>query len=372
MRQIYSTFLFLLLFPVFSTAQFQQDVLPNLEGQELILELVKQYKPGSILSYGEARDTLYAKIYNRNDTIYCVYSGYGIYLPPNTDPTDFLLMNGSDDGINTEHTYPQSKGAGQGNPKSDMHHLFPARAEVNSARSNYPFSEINDTETDVWFFDDFGTTLIPSTNKDSYSELFNPSNFSDRRFEPREDHKGNVARAIFYFYTMYRSEANAADPFYFDLMRETLCEWHFLDPVDSLEWAQNFLKANYQDGRPNPYILDCTLPERTFCLDYPLTCFPLAAEEMEPFYSTKVEAFPNPVFDEVMLNFKLDRSAAVSIELFDLLGNRLLSLPERSFEKGEAKYPIELGTLPSGMYIASLRFTSRNGEKSTASIRLIK
>jgi endonuclease I len=360
------------LFPALLSAQYQQDVLPGLDGQELNLELVKQYKPATVLGYGQARDTLYSKIYNRNDTIYCVYSGYGIYLPPNTDPTDFLLMGGSDNGINTEHTYPQSKGAGEGNPRSDMHHLFPARAAVNSARSNYPYAEIPDNETDVWYYKDFSTTQPPPTNRDSYSEVYEPANFPDRRFEPREDHKGNVARAVFYFYTMYRSEANAADPFYFDLMRETLCEWHFLDPVDSLEWAQNFLKATYQDGRPNPFILDCTLPERSYCSDLPYTCFPISTQQPEALLVPELKASPNPFFADTRLDFQLDQPASAQLELFDLLGNRIASFPKKHFQKGEASWPLTLDFLPPGAYLARLLLSSGQGANQLLSVQLNK
>ena len=64
------------------------------------------------------------------------------------------------------------------------------------ARADFPFAEIPDNETDTWYYLTLTLNTIPSSNIDLYSERRNGF------FEPREDHKGNVARAMFYFYTM--------------------------------------------------------------------------------------------------------------------------------------------------------------------------
>lgn len=364
--------LFTLLFlSLHGFAQYQVPVFPDLEGQELILELVKEYKPATVLTYGEARDTLYSKIYKRNDSVYCVYSGYALYLPPDTDPSTYLLMGGSNLGINTEHTYPQSKGAGEGNARSDMHHLFPARAGVNAARSNYPFAEIPDDETDTWYYGVLEQPFVPSSNIDLFSEAFIPPTFEERRFEPREDHKGNVARAIFYFYTMYRSEANAADPFYFSGMRETLCDWHFLDPVDSLEWVQNYQKATYQDGRPNPFILDCSLPERTYCSDLPLSCLtntqvPNRIENLE------IQAFPNPTTGSANLSFFVETTGTVSLEVSSILGKSVQYSINQLVHPGKQTLMIDLADTPSGIYLVKIRLTTPSGSLNTGYVTLIK
>lgn len=358
MLERFITLSLIVFFALVAKGQYQIPVLPELDGQELILELVKEYKPATVLSYGEARDTLYSKIYKRNDSVYCVYSGYALYLPPNTDPSTFLLSGGSEDGINAEHTYPQSKGAGNGNARSDMHHLYPARAGVNSARSNYPFAEIPDNETDTWFFNDYDQPFIPSSNIELYSEVYLPATFEERRFEPREDHKGNVARAIFYFYTMYRSEANAADPFYFSGMRETLCDWHFLDPVDSLEWVQNYQKAAYQDGRPNPFILDCSLPERSYCADLPLSCL-TAINEPNKSRELTLKAYPNPTYQIVHLTVSLPISSYIAIDVFNILGEKVMEIPPFYGEAGDTSMPVDIEALPAGLFFFEVKASSQ-------------
>ncbi|MDV7400839.1 endonuclease, partial [Arthrospira platensis SPKY1] len=84
-------------------------------------------------------------------------------------------------------------------------------------------------------------------------------------FEPREAVKGAIARAMFYFYTMYREEADAADPDFFRQQVQTLCQWHRQAPPDARELARTRAIARHQDGKPNPFVLDASLAERAFC-----------------------------------------------------------------------------------------------------------
>lgn len=234
----------------------QTTLFPGLTGEELIDSLRANYKPATVLSYNQARDTMYAKIFNVDDSLSGAYSDFTIYLDPMADPT----TDAGAKGINTEHTWPQSKGAGSGNPRSDMHHLFPSKATVNSARANYPFAEIDDTDTDFWYRKDISTSTTPTQFIEEYSEL----DTDVQTFEPREDQKGNSARAIFYFYTIYRDEAVAGDPLFFDLQKDVLFAWHFLDNVDATELTRTNLIANYQDGKPNPFVIDTSLVRRAY------------------------------------------------------------------------------------------------------------
>ncbi len=230
----------------------QQSIFPNLTGQQLIDSLRAYYKPSSVLSYDEARDVMFSVIDNYNDSVSCVYSGYTIYIDPSQDPS----TDAYNKDMNTEHTWPQSYGADAGFARSDLHHLFPARAEVNSSRSNDPFKDIPDTQTDKWWRDDYYLTTIPVQNIDEYSEKDN-----DGWFEPREDHKGNAARAIFYIYTMYKEQLDTS---FFELQKNTLRTWHYLDPADSREMERNNRIAPYQDNKLNPFILDSTLVRRAY------------------------------------------------------------------------------------------------------------
>ena len=312
-----------------------QEIYPNLSGEALLEALVDDYKTSYVLDYGEARDVMYGEIYNVNDTVYCVYSGHSIYLPQNVDPSTHLYMSASTNGINCEHTYPQSKGADEdnGNPHSDMHHLFPVRTGVNTARGNSPFAEIQDNEAASWYHKTLITNNIPTVNKDAYSERKNDY------FEPREDHKGNVARAVFYFYTMYESEALAADPLFFEAQRETLCDWHLADPIDDLEIDRTYQIAGYQDDIPNPFVIDETLALRTYCSPFTVSTS-ADLENVKPLISF----YPNPVADFLTVEL----SGTHDLLLTDIVGRKLQDI------RFENQATIDFSQLEKGIYVLYL------------------
>ncbi len=285
-----------------------QEIYSGLYGNELREAVVTDYKTSYVLNYGEARDVMYGEIYNINDTVYCVYSGHALHLPQSVDPSTHLYMSASTNGINCEHTYPQSKGASNGNAHSDLHHLFPVRTGVNTARGNSPFAEIQDNQTSSWYYKTIVEDDIPSVNKEAYSER------RSGYFEPREDHKGNAARAIFYFYTMYKAEALAADPSFFEEQKETLCDWHLADPADELEIDRTYQIAGYQDDLPNPFVIDETLVFRSYCSPFIVSISP-ELESVEP----SISIFPNPVADLLTVEF----SGAHDLLLTDILGRKL-------------------------------------------------
>lgn len=302
------------------SAQYDhQAVLPGLSGNALLEQLVLEYKPATVLDFGDSKDTLYGTIYNLHDSVRCVYSGHTLYLEPGSDPSQAVYLNGSNDGINAEHTYPRSKGADSGNARSDLYNLFPTRLQVNGDRGNLPFGEIPDQETDFWYWKDDKQSNIPGENIDAYSEI------TESFFEPREDHKGNVARAIFYFVTMYAEQVAAADPNYFEPMREDLCNWHYADPVDSLEWIRNYLIASYQSDRPNPFILDCSLAGRTYCdyIDDACTAVPVQKSIKAGEIRGIQLLYPNPFEDRIRIK-TANEVKIIKLEMYDFLGKKVV------------------------------------------------
>ena len=252
---------FLLLSSQFTLSFGQRILFPNLEGPQLAAALIENYKPEFVLDYKEAREVIYTELYNEDGRVYCVYSEYSLPCAPDEEnPILKLQKLGFVKSMITEHSYPRSKGAKYGNAKSDMHHLFPARLGVNVARRNYPFAEIDDDQTEKWYYKDKSLRKIPEEDKDLYCES------ADELFEPPEAFKGNIARAVFYFYTMYEDEALTEDPDFFEFQRETLLKWHQQDPVDDAELRRTRQIAPYQSDKPNPFILDPTLVRRIYGL----------------------------------------------------------------------------------------------------------
>lgn len=244
-----------LIYLLFSTVLVGLEPPENLVGKDLRDWFrINYYQSKRIyLNYNEARIFMYGFIDNRDGSLECVYSGYRILLPYGTKTT-------FPDPINCEHTIPQSyfKIAGEKEMmKTDLHHLFPVLKRWNSTRSNHPYSEIDDSLTTKWMTRDIDTKSIPLEEIDSYSEYFN------RSFEPREEHKGNVARAIFYFYTVYNHENVVSMEDLIDV--EILLTWHVVDPVDDAEKSRNDKIERYQGNR-NPYI---DFPESAIRAFYP-------------------------------------------------------------------------------------------------------
>ena len=230
---------------------------PNLEGTELLKAVAREYTPEQTLGYRRGRDILYTKIDNHDGILKGIYTDYAIKLDPNSSEPRRLAYQ---QDINAEHIYPQSKGA-NGSAKSDLHSLFPSRVYVNSRRGNNPFAEINDSRTEDWFRLDQQQETIPTAFINEYSET------TKTAFEPRESKEGDVARAMFYFYTIYRYKADAVDAGFFPEQQETLCQWNLADPVDDEEITRSHLIAEYQ-GNENPFVIDSTLASRTYCSSY--------------------------------------------------------------------------------------------------------
>jgi len=258
MKDVIMIFKFFFLILMLVSMVTAQSIFPGQSGQQLLDNLVSNYKPSSVLGYDDARDKLYGIIYNENDYVECVYTGYTVYIPYD-DPDPRGWANSASPILNCEHTWPKSKGAEGGLAESNMHHLYPTNGDANAARGSLPFEEIDDQQTDRWWKDISYITSIPQTEIDAYSE-----ELTGNSFEPREEHKGNVARAMFYFYTMYKAEADAADPTFFTIQKNILKQWHYVDPADASEISRTNQIAGYQDSKVNPYVLDSTLVRRAF------------------------------------------------------------------------------------------------------------
>jgi hypothetical protein len=325
-------------------AQGFQILFPGLSGPELVDSVASRYRPNTVLDYANARDTLYAKVLALDDdSLRCIYSGHTLYLDPAQDPTQYIYQGGGTNGMNTEHAYPQAKGAADGNARSDMHHIYPTRIAVNEARGNSPYTEIPDAQTQKWFIRNQLFTSIPSSNIDAYAEQRTDA------FEPRESAKGDVARSVFYFYTMYRAQANLADSAFFELQRNALCPWAAQDPADSSELIKTWRIAPYQDGKPNPFVVDCTLAYRCWCPEVPPNCLVNASEPM----LVPVRLWPNPARE--WIHFESKNGEPVNIQIIDLTG-RLEGATSAPSTQGT----IAIQSTPPGLYWVLVRDLSGN------------
>lgn len=213
---------------------------------ELIAELHRAASEGQhALDYNEARRYLLGQIDLQSDgedfyikDVYCqkIYShrewGDKSSIGPGLIPHSSVL--------NTEHTWPQSRFSShfpKGIQKSDLHHLFPSDPKMNSARGNHKFAELE------------GVTkpLVCSA-----SRLAKTS--EGLRFEPPVEHRGNVARALFYFSIRYKINIDEDEEVF-------LKKWHQEDPVDTEELRRHDRIAEVQGNR-NPFVVDPYLVEK--------------------------------------------------------------------------------------------------------------
>lgn len=170
------------------------------------------------LGYTGARRKLFGPIDAKDGLVECIYTGQKVKT--NGQIPDHTIMN-------TEHVWPQSRGA-TGIAKSDLNHLLPTMSEANNRRSSHFFGNVQ-----------------RSTWSEGGSSLGDDSSGKER-FEPRDVSKGNIARAMFYFAIMYQKPI-ASDE------EAVLRQWHKSDPVDATERARNDKVAQAQGSR-NPFI----------------------------------------------------------------------------------------------------------------------
>ncbi|KAA3604173.1 MAG: choice-of-anchor D domain-containing protein [Calditrichaeota bacterium] len=201
----------------------------DLSGQSLYNALFNLVDNHNNLGYTNARKKMYTDYDNFQDSLECVYTGRKIYHDSGCDcnpsasaPTFF----------NAEHTWPQSQGA-SGTAKSDMNHLFPTDATSNSQRGSYPFGDV--VSNISW--NQGGSKKGDNSNGATV-------------FEPRDVHKGDCARAMFYFALRY---GNPNDYISVENQEDVLRQWHTFDPVSTKEINRNNGIEVYQNTR-NPFI----------------------------------------------------------------------------------------------------------------------
>ncbi len=195
----------------------------NLKGTALIHWLANFVQPHTSLTYSEARNLMWGEIDNFGGEVECIYTGRKVIASgiPNANETNF----------DTEHTWPQSLGAKQEPPKSDLFHIRPTYRPANNKRANTPF----------------GYVLSGVSYEDGGSKLGIGKN-NTLVFEPRDIVKGDIARGMYYFAVCYNNPTN-----YIDSQEEDLKQFAINDPVDAKEMARNDAIFKYQHNR-NPFI----------------------------------------------------------------------------------------------------------------------
>ena len=253
------------------------------------------YYANTMIYSFEARDTTLDR-----RVVTCVYSGENkIY----TEPFDW-----SSNGYSREHTYCHSWMPT--NPAtllpeySDYHHLFPTNLnDVNIVRSNNALGIVVNV-TSTYLGSKYGTDANGQTV-----------------FEPRDEHKGDAARAMMYEAICYTtiSGNSWALPSYQN--QYLLKQWHFQDPPDNWEIARNDFIDSLQNNR-NPFV--DSIDYACFVNFSNMTYEPLACEaSINELLNNGFITYPNPSKDEI--NLHVDATTISSYQIIDFQGRVVLS-----------------------------------------------
>ena len=171
--------------------------------------------------------------------------------------------------IDREHVWPKSLGNfGENAPAgTDLHHLILADSKNNQAgHSNYPYGNVNPNN-----YDPIATYMGDFTGKRG-TITYQGKTFTV--YEPQDEDKGDIARAMFYMVARYSSYTSSSDPYLkltndgslinsrtsstsnpgYGGLLNTLLEWHELDPVSDYEIRRNNLIYNNAQFNRNPFI----------------------------------------------------------------------------------------------------------------------
>ncbi len=254
----------------------------NTANSTFVSDLQALINPHTSIFYGNYDETM-VRLFEARDTtngqrvLSCVYSGENYVY---SEPFGWAYMS-------REHTYchawmPTNPADNPELPEyDDQHHLFPAQFEnANQVRLDYPLGEV----------------VTPSV---TYLDCKLGMNANGKLvFEPRDAHKGDAARALFYMATTYNGVSGHnwglpnTSTRYQD--QNVLRKWHYQDPPSSYEKARNEFLDSLQGNR-NPFI---DHPEYACYINFQTMEY--IAGATEPCSTTNV-GFEEAILNELMI-----------------------------------------------------------------------
>lgn len=190
--------------------------------------------------------------YEFDNTILDIYSEF----PSGADNYNYTYStnqcgNYSSEGdcYNREHLVPQSSFSEASPMKNDIHHVYPTDGYVNGGRGSFPFGEVQTASNTYQNGSQKGTSAVLG--------------YSGTVFEPIDEFKGDIARALLYFAVRYQNDVDTYTSF--DMFNGTedqvfqtwaidlLLDWHNVDPVSQKEIDRNDTAYNFQ-GNANPFV----------------------------------------------------------------------------------------------------------------------
>lgn len=267
------------------------------------------------------------------------------------------------DVLSREHSWPHSWMPTfpdeEGLEYSDVHNLFPVHQDnANAVRSNRPLGEV---------------VSVQSTFGDAQ---YGDNAVGQRVYEPRDQQKGDAARAIFYMAVKWNGTGGTwelPNPIDFIVQygqdQDVLKQWHWQDPPDAWEIARNdFIES--EQGNRNPFVDSvnwvCYIDFET--LTYigeqtaPCTVTPDGIEEqLEGDFSIS----PNPTEGVAALNLNLKEAQQLTVNVVDITG-RSVSTRTKNFNIGNSREMLDFSGLDAGIYQVVLQ-----GEHGRTALKVV-
>ena len=185
------------------------------------------------------------------DYVWDIYSD----IPNGTPPYLYTLGQGDQCGsydsegdcYNREHLWPQSWTSNDATEQTDLHHIYPTDGYVNQQRGNYPLGEVYNA---TW----------TSQNGSKLGSCKTSLGYNGTVFEPIDEYKGDIARALMYVSVRYYTEDDdwstsgmTNKSVIKDWAMTMLLRWHEEDPVSEKEINRNEAVYAKQNNR-NPFV----------------------------------------------------------------------------------------------------------------------
>ncbi len=287
------------------------------------------------LGYNTSRDRMFENIDKQpGDTIECVYTGRKVQAATRT-----IAQN---QGFNTEHSWPQSTFSQNEPMRSDIYHLYPTDDAANNQRSNYPFDMVVSNVTWQVGGSKLGNNSIGQTT-----------------FEPRDIHKGNVARSMLYFILRYPTNYGN---YLTQRQEEVYRSWNVFDTVDAKERARNNGIAFYQLKR-NPLIDHPEFVDRIYSFVSNTTRPVFSKMSAAPYY---LNFDTTSVGDSTILYFTIVNSGTKILNLLTRTTGTeiftILNLPFQVMPNSMVQVAVSFAPPAAGNYQADFLIQSDGGE----------
>lgn len=281
-----------------------------------------------------ARDTT-----GGDKAITCVYSGENYVY---TEPFAWTYFSREHSYCHSwMPTYPSTTGP----EYSDYFNLFPVNQnDANAIRSNYPLGEVVTASY---------TYLGCRYGQDANGHTV---------FEPRDEQKGDAARAIFYMAMCYNTSSQnwgfpnpISSSILYGQDQNLLKAWHYADLPDAREIARNDFIDSLQGNR-NPFIdsvnyvcyIDFDNMSKINGPVIPCSSTNIGVSETKP-NLLQLGLWPNPTNGMFTLYLQANESEPVTVRLVDVTG-RVVYEQAQAVSPGSNAFALDLRNLAKGVY----------------------